>query len=295
MLFACLVLAPLSGTAPSLCATDEDCQMLGHCVSGKCACRSGWTGDHCSTLDIIAGPVLAYAHSNISSWGASVGFEPKDGLYHMYVAEVAAGCGMNTWIKNERIAHATSKSPGGPFVRQAVVGGPMWDNPQAIRLPNGSWALFHDVRGYNKQVFGPCPNGNGTTSKWPGFPNASLITLDPVFPPGSGGSLHIADSPSGPWRGVPFNFSLNGTTRQCPHNPGAAPEKLDFRNCGFFNNPSPFLLKDGRIGVISKSQLGHPLPIWIADDIAGPYVLHSYVTGPRWNTSAYGAAHGEGR
>ena len=146
---------PLLLLTTGVVASPPTCQHLGtKSASGKCECYPGWRGDDCGTLDVVPGPVLAYAHSNLSSWGASVGFEPKDKLYHMFVAEVAGGCGMYTWARNEMIVHATSKSPTGPFQRQGVVGGPMWDNPQALRLPDGKWLLFHDIRGVFNTTIG---------------------------------------------------------------------------------------------------------------------------------------------
>lgn len=61
------------------CKSDSDCSLNGLCQHGKCACDPAWTGDHCQTLNIIAGNVTAgYRQINVgsppqnsSSWGGA--------------------------------------------------------------------------------------------------------------------------------------------------------------------------------------------------------------------------------
>jgi hypothetical protein len=74
------------------CTTDEDCNLNGVCLAGKCSCVPEWDGGepHCGLLNLApakARPNGGYDELNTSSWGGSIvgSRESGDGLYHMYV------------------------------------------------------------------------------------------------------------------------------------------------------------------------------------------------------------------
>ena len=106
------------------CSTDMQCELNGQCADGKCHCHPGWAGQFCERLDLQpAKPANGYRRANYSSWGGSLLFDEKRGKWLMFVAEMAAHCGLNSWFKNSRIVRAVSASgdPEGPYSPEAVV------------------------------------------------------------------------------------------------------------------------------------------------------------------------------
>lgn len=73
----------------------------------------------CISRPSLADVQGAYGFSpNISSWGGSPIY--ADGEYHLYVAEIADGCGLSAWQTNSQCVHATSKTLAGPYQRRDV-------------------------------------------------------------------------------------------------------------------------------------------------------------------------------
>lgn len=94
-------------SCPAQCSTDLDCSLNGVCLSGACSCDPAWTGTCCTSLNLLPAPVASsYRHANTSTWGGNI-VQTKDGLYHMWVAEMypagvngdpgAGSCGLTTW------------------------------------------------------------------------------------------------------------------------------------------------------------------------------------------------------
>ena len=120
--------APLR--SPSPCATPADCSYNGVCgAAGACACTAPWTGAGCDVLALApldnATAQLGYqgrdAGGRISSWGGSV-VQGDNGEWHMFAAEMEAHCGINTWLSNSAVVHATSPDPlRVPFTLVAAV------------------------------------------------------------------------------------------------------------------------------------------------------------------------------
>ena len=95
------------GGAP--CFDDHACNLNGACEGGACVCDRGWTGANCSALNLQPARARAgFRLANASSWGGSV--LKEGGTYHMFVEELVGGCGLNTYARNMRIAHAVSES-----------------------------------------------------------------------------------------------------------------------------------------------------------------------------------------
>ena len=72
---------------------------------------TGWRGSSCSTLDLLPARADAgYKVAGRSSWGGSILQDDDNGTWHMFVEEIVEGCGLNTYARNMRIAHAISES-----------------------------------------------------------------------------------------------------------------------------------------------------------------------------------------
>jgi hypothetical protein len=162
------------------------------------------------------------AQGNVtSSWGGSI--VEHGGLYHMFAAEMANGCKLNSFLTNSVCIHATSLHPVGPFEKQSTVVGAYCHNP-AITLrpyPNGSalWVLFHvaDV-GTDR---GP-PKNCSHPGDLPAVAKSSGANTDTS-------PQHYALSPAGPWRPIP----LTGAMAAC-------------------NNPAPFVHRNGTFYVVCR-------------------------------------------
>ena len=80
------------------CTSDDDCQLNGRCVGGKCACLAAWEGANCSLLATRPSDSPAHAMLNVSSWGGRSYFWEGDGLWHGTTATMppllltAVGC-----------------------------------------------------------------------------------------------------------------------------------------------------------------------------------------------------------
>ncbi len=83
------------------CATDEDCGLLGDCVSGLCVCDLGWLGPACTTLNLLPAPVdSGLRQANSSNWcGTILQDETDPELFHSYNADFG-GCknGLSIWF-----------------------------------------------------------------------------------------------------------------------------------------------------------------------------------------------------
>jgi hypothetical protein len=187
-----------------------------------------------------------------------VAYDPTDHLYHMFVAELANNCGLETWHPNCRVVHATSTVPEGPYVKVQLVLDHYACGPSVARDPvTGTWVLTHlgvgipdnrpdPIAGIGGLSLKFCKNGNSYNT------SNMLRSLHPWMPPHSGGEgapaapgkieravvptgsqyMLFADSPYGPWR--------NGT--KAP-NPGSNSVPL------FFPNGSVLISMQGPRGV----------------------------------------------
>ena len=129
------------------CESAEDCNYNGNCTKGSCTCAPGWRGDACDGLNLVPTKrSLGYQNSilgqNVTSWGGSV-VKGDDGMYHMYAAEIYGYCGMNVWLSNSFVVHATSPDPSSvPFVKQGLVFDVFSHEPIAARAPTGEYVVY---------------------------------------------------------------------------------------------------------------------------------------------------------
>jgi len=136
-----------------MCHTAAHCNYNGVCSKhGVCRCRPQWRGVSCDQLNLLPmrkSRPLGYRGVNsstgdsITSWGGSV-VHGDDGLWHMFAAEIAGSCGMNVWLSNSRVIHATSPDPTvEPFERRSVVAPVFAHEPIAARAPTGEYVLWY--------------------------------------------------------------------------------------------------------------------------------------------------------
>jgi len=133
------------------CATDEDCSLLGVCLSASCVCDSGWRGADCGELALA--PATRHAGYNrtgesppTSSWGGRVIADPVDpALHHLFAAEFTGSCGLDFWSPYSRIIRAESRAgPEGPFTFAAEVAPTFAHNPQvAYSAAEGLYLMYH--------------------------------------------------------------------------------------------------------------------------------------------------------
>ena len=146
-LLVALLAATTSAAAPTGCSSDMDCHLNGQCdaAAGSCSCKPWWKGERCSLLNFAAAASLEQGiyQEGVSTWGGSVVKSEVDGLYHAHAAEMLAGCGISSWTHNSQAVHFVSKTPLGPYTRQAVTQSRFSHNPSATVLPDGSWLLYH--------------------------------------------------------------------------------------------------------------------------------------------------------
>ena len=122
-----------------------------------------------------------------------------DGIYHMYAAEIAGSCGMNVWLSNSRVVHATSADPTKePFVRREVVAPVFAHEPIAARAPTGEYVLWYTavlppgkLPVMGGEFCSGCTSGNSLPECGTDDNRNASINL-PTY-------MIYSDSPSGPW------------------------------------------------------------------------------------------------
>jgi hypothetical protein len=233
-----------SSASSSGCTTDEDCQLLGRCVASACQCPPAWSGSpDCSTLSLLPAPKpAAYGWApNVTTWGGNIIPDPSSNpptLYHLFVAEMAEGCGLDTWQSNSVCRHATASSPTGPFVAQEVAV-PAWcHNPQAIAYRDPAtgtttYALFHIGDGVPVKPVQNC--SSSSTPLLPHRPEAPM----------AGSTVHLSSSLNGPWTPL-----LSPSPPTC-------------------NNPSPMQHPNGTLFLLCSNGGPH-FELWSTPALQGP-------------------------
>ncbi|GMH80697.1 hypothetical protein TrST_g6054 [Triparma strigata] len=142
------VLLAAAVASSSACTTSSDCGLNGDCVDKTCSCDPAWTGDTCTSLNLIplsaeAAEDGAYKHGTSTSWGANVAFCDEDNLYHMFVSEMKSNCTLSSWIPNSQITHATSKNISGPYEFRETLFDTFHHNPRlTFDAASGKYLLF---------------------------------------------------------------------------------------------------------------------------------------------------------
>jgi len=133
------------------CASGSDCSYNGECnVQGSCTCYNGWKGGRCQELDLqevdIKNPGVRLVDSNgqnVSTWGAPILFDSVRGMYHSWASEMLYSCGINSWVTNSHIVHATSPTPFGPWTRLEEVVPAFAHEPDVVIGPHGELVMVY--------------------------------------------------------------------------------------------------------------------------------------------------------
>ena len=217
------------------CSTELDCSLNGECRAGVCVCHGPWAGESCGELLVLPiEPVQGYGVSpNVSAWGGSA--VRHGGRWHLYVTEIIGGCLLEEYATNSQCSHAVSDTPEGPFKFVDSGVGAWCTNPQVVLQPQGRplLALFHIGNGSWNGGGPPQPCHHGHQA-------GSDLPVATHLGNASGSTLHIADSPAGPWRPAP------------PPPP-----------C---SNPAPFLHSNGTWFLFCDGPF-----MWRASSVRGPW------------------------
>ena len=205
--YLCIIIS-ITVTAVS----DADCNYNGANISGSCVCVRPWIGLLCDMLDLsnvtsesvlLGYQGVANDGSAISSWGGSVILD-DDGVSHMYLAEIEGGCGINVWLSNSAVIHASSPDPlTVPFKRVSVVQGVFSHEPIAVRAPTGEFVVYFTavlppgllpVNGPGNGIGEPCTGcSNGISVKSCGTDSNRNASINlPTY-------MVYSMNPDGPW------------------------------------------------------------------------------------------------
>ena len=245
--------------------------------------------------------VNGYKQPNVSSWGGSV-LKGEDGRWHMFVEEIVnnvstsqpdgracpvrsrctcpaandqagcAQCGLNTYARNMRIAHAvsTTSSAAGPYLPKNLVTEHSASTPHAARDPaTGDWLVFATGCGRAACLaVGPCAGGvtpaGSDMSPCPEGPQPAAepevasghaapcsCPLPGFAVPGPecsvdwGTNVFRAPNADGPWNLTAPLLDV-GTPALPPHADGTPVVMA---------NPSAVLLKNGTVGLMYRDFL----------------------------------------
>lgn len=243
------------------CESDLGCSLNGDCVGGRCKCHSGWGGPRCGRLQLL--PTTLQSGYNLvlsnatASWGGSTVLG-DDGLYHSFVGEMAEHCGLSAFLTNDRIVHAVSKTPLGPWVRQGPLHpfGVSAECPHAIHGPDGTYLVFHtgcgnlsNPRSIQKPVRHDC--ANATTDPSMGISNEQqrqplVATCGHTA---ERTSVFVSDSPAGPWKQHLLELrghDIDGVAWP----PTNSTSRLGRRN----GNPTAYVFKNGTTLLLFRSE-----------------------------------------
>lgn len=248
-------------------------RLAGVCTGGKCVCDVAWHGDQCQELSLVAPKSVVPAYppaswkGNTTSWGGSVvraptGEQGADGKavaqYHMFLAEMLNGCGMQTWTTNSIIRHAVADTPAGPYTPKEVIMHPFAHNPTALRAPDGTYLIYHIGCG-TPNGGSPCTDctGGNTGKTCRGIGEMVACTKNTT------NILH-SKSLDGPWQqlNAPIVYSATMGT----------PYQVDNPTVTFFKNGSLLMLGRGGDPAAEAGSDGYiTAPSW-----KGPYTVSGH-------------------
>jgi hypothetical protein len=185
----------------------------------------------------------------------------------MYVSVMKYGSTLRQWTRVSEIHHAVSISgkPDGPYVFQDVAIPVLSHNPRVVELQDGKLAMFHIFNGVpeddhiEEEQVGR--RGLQKSNRQSGG-GGRLAVASEEGNDGGGSTIHVADSPYGPWTPLLHN---NNTLGKC-------------------NNPAPFVVfasceKSHVIYIVCRGgdNDGVGGTLKRADNILGPWVVVSQI------------------
>lgn len=215
-------------------------------------CDKGWKGPDCGILNLVTTPTIAYGFGTTpktSSWGGGPpAYDNATGMYHLFVSELAGNCGMTTWARMSRGAHAISKTAEGPYTRvETVIETEAHNIFYAYSPSDEMHLLYHIFQGNNPEScnpYFPCTNGStpGATGHGlkppPGMPHNITCPINHTT------SIHYSKSLDGPWERVDLTFDKSAP-------PGSAAQ---FPPHGGNSNPAPWVLPNGTVLMLSRGK-----------------------------------------
>ena len=274
------------------CVTDADCELLGRCDGGTCACASGFGGPSCGKLLLApasaprAGMVwldmTQHAHRNASAWGFTAVRDPTDGRLHA-VANV--GCGSTqTHVTGSFMAHLSSAAeadaaPGSWRLAGAVAPTTSF-NPHLMHLPAGTgsaaglFVLYFRVNSIEASQVVCSGSDEFANGLPPSAPAPYLPACGSAAPPdaNSTGCVHAGD----PERGVNMYVAW-AQTMAGPWQTG----NVSITGAGALHksNPSAAALPDGRVLLSYRFNLdGEQVGFALGETFRGPFVSVSNLT-----------------
>ena len=254
------------GSRPE-CTSALGCSLNGNCVGGRCQCFGGWGGAHCGRLQLLPTTLASgynlVAEEGTASWGGSM-VRGDDGQWHSFVGEMADHCGLSAFLTNDRIIHAVSKTPIGPWVRQGSLHpfGVSAECPHAIRGPDGAYLVFHTGCGnlsnpnsIRKPERHDCTNATTPAHLMGpihGQPSPSWQQRRRVPKCGHTAertSVFVSASPAGPWEQHLLELrghDINGVTWP----PTNSTSRLGRRN----GNPTAYIFENGTTVLLFRSE-----------------------------------------
>ena len=228
-----------------MCSDDFDCSLGGECTGSACVCDVWWTGPTCALLNLApADPAASgLVAPGYFSWGGHP-LEDADGTFHLLASFLCDHATLGSWTTKSSIAHATARSPTGPYElapgadAQLVV--PPWSHGAYVTRdpPTGEYLLIHIGNGLvDKRTWAPCYN---SSEDEPDFAAAARkaaagVSAAPRAPSvGSGDGIYVerAQTLAGPWASFANNTGLvvNFPANSWAHS---------------LTNPAPFIFENG--------------------------------------------------
>jgi hypothetical protein len=136
---------------------------------------------------------LQLPNHDSSTWGGSVEYNERDGLYHMFASEIINNCGLYSWTTNSQVIRAVSESPYGPYEKVQTIVPIFAHDTNVVRVPTtGEWVLYITAR----QGVKPRDCRNDTTAATTRRRRAAVDEDD--VPPKDTFMLW-SHNPAGPW------------------------------------------------------------------------------------------------
>lgn len=184
---------------PPACSSNSDCSFNGLCIAKACLCDDAWHGDRCHTLSlepthVDSGLRAVDDGQNTSTWGGAVLLDNHTGIFHMWSSEMEAHCGIDAWVTNSRVVHATS-TDGVNFIRDSVVVPAFSHEPNVVRAPTGEWVMYYTGLAQDSAATPPCDqctDGNTPANSTCPTGASTAGRATPTY-------MIYAMSPIGPW------------------------------------------------------------------------------------------------
>ena len=135
----------------------------------------------------------------------SVQYDAGTSTYHMWSAEMALSCGIDTWLSNSVVAHSTASEPSGRYTRRSTTWPIFAHEPVVARAPTGEFVMFFTSTSYLGLGADRYPYSGGNTAVPGGLANVCRNC------PGDGSSGHGCPGSGRNWS-VPLPTYMSWTT-----------------------------------------------------------------------------------